>query len=223
MKEALSSSETSVLTRAIRRNILEDAILHEGALTSCYPSGIHGLYRHRFTSYAYAYQPDNATAQRLTHLWRWARITALYVLSQHDQKWKYSWIMKQLMLHSISCFMKVIWGLPIYFGRECVWRMASSRMLRRVALVGTDVSEELSASETSVPTRATRRNIPEHAIFHSRPPWKPQILQRMCVSYEHEKKKYRTDRRSLFANSVFQLSCITSATWNTIQYKVVNP
>jgi hypothetical protein len=68
--------------------------------------------------------------------------------------------------------------------------MASTGMLRRVALVRTDVSEEflrsvrrllvtpsvvpsspiavtlmkeaLSSSETSVLTRATRRNIPEH-------------------------------------------------------------
>jgi hypothetical protein len=88
--------------------------------------------------------------------------------------------------------------------------VASSGMLRRVALVRTDVSEELSASfirvtrigvlgttlavtrllvtasvvpstpilvtlmkealsysETSVLTRATRRNIPEYAILHS--------------------------------------------------------
>jgi hypothetical protein len=45
--------------------------------------------------------------------------------------------------------------------------MTPSGMLRRVALVSTDVSEELRASETSVLTRATWRNIPEDAILHS--------------------------------------------------------
>jgi hypothetical protein len=67
--------------------------------------------------------------------------------------------------------------------------MQSSAILRRVAIVKTDVSKERSASfirvtrilspilvtlmmealsyaETSVPTKATRRNIPEDAILH---------------------------------------------------------
>jgi hypothetical protein len=71
------------------------------------------------------------------------------------------------------------------FSRWWLWRMASSEMLRRVPLVRTDVSEELSASfirvtrifelgttlaetsnRSSVLTRATRRNIPEDAILH---------------------------------------------------------
>jgi hypothetical protein len=46
-------------------------------------------------------------------------------------------------------------------------RMVSSGMLRRVALVRPAVSEALRSSETSVLTRATRRNIPEVIILHS--------------------------------------------------------
>jgi hypothetical protein len=45
--------------------------------------------------------------------------------------------------------------------------MASSGMLHRAARIRTDVSEELSASETSVLKRTARRNISGGAILHS--------------------------------------------------------
>jgi hypothetical protein len=86
--------------------------------------------------------------------------------------------------------------------------MVSSGMLRRVALVITEVSEELSASfirvtrvgelgtkltltsnrrmlrssERSVLTTDTRRNIPEDPILHSHRYEKPEILQNVISS-----------------------------------------
>jgi hypothetical protein len=61
------------------------------------------------------------------------------------------------------------------FKQYVCWRMISSGMLHLVALVRTDISEELSASfiralsssETSVLTRATQPNIPGDTILHS--------------------------------------------------------
>jgi hypothetical protein len=53
------------------------------------------------------------------------------------------------------------------FSRRWLWRMVSSGMLCHVALVRTDVPEELSASETLVLTRATRHNIQKDTVRSS--------------------------------------------------------
>jgi hypothetical protein len=45
--------------------------------------------------------------------------------------------------------------------------MVSSGLLRRGTLLRNDVSEAPGSSETSVLTRATRRNNPEDTILHS--------------------------------------------------------
>jgi hypothetical protein len=45
--------------------------------------------------------------------------------------------------------------------------MPLSEMLRRLAVVRTDVSEALNSSKRRFLTRATRRNIPEDGILHS--------------------------------------------------------
>jgi hypothetical protein len=67
--------------------------------------------------------------------------------------------------------------------------MVSSGMLRRVALVRTDVSGEpstsfirvtLGSSKTSVITRATRRNIPEDTILHDRCSFVTAALKALC-------------------------------------------
>jgi hypothetical protein len=53
MKEALNSSETSVLTRATRRNIPEDAILHSSLFAKLIPTAFLGTYANLRTEQCY--------------------------------------------------------------------------------------------------------------------------------------------------------------------------
>jgi hypothetical protein len=67
-------------------------------------------------------------------------------------------------------------------------------MLRRVALVGADVSEEYSASETPALTRTTRRNIPEDAILYFEPGYAVDIK---CLPSIGRSKPPATNKQKL--------------------------
>jgi hypothetical protein len=99
----------------------------------------------------------------------------------------------QLHLFLISCLHTVRSNFSSCFTKRVPpWRMPSSWLVFRVALVRTDVNdvpsspilvtlmvEAVASSETSVLRRATRRNVPEDGILHGYRPWKSKILYRI--------------------------------------------
>jgi hypothetical protein len=147
MKEALGSSETSVLITATRCNIPEDCILHRMMMTV-------GQWVECLAA---------KTEVPGEHLLQYA---AVYHRLEHgSSRWVADDKPPELWYEHVSPLKNGVFWVVTPCG-SCKYRRFGGtwRVFHQGA---TPMKEALSSSETSVLTRATRGNIPEDAILHS--------------------------------------------------------
>jgi hypothetical protein len=140
MMEALSSSETSVLTRATRRNIPEEGILY-----SHRRENLKSYILHSYLPCLFAEVSLTMVAQAvvlMTYFWR--SPVQIPATDTNSSNWDFSLIEAKVPMGSTA---------PSRWFRYCepngqmgLWRIPSSGMLRCAAILRADVSEERVAS-----------------------------------------------------------------------------